>query len=1398
MRKFFNFTLVYSFLIALILCTSCKNRDFKDYIEQGFSKPSVEDVHFNISNKGSENKIYVPSAQEIEVEFTIKNRYEKELKGEILFDESASSLFNAPPHIKELTPKKMVIAFNFKAEGEPSSQNAFLGVSVPISLKIFDKKTGRFLSGQNVTANCNTPPLPVLESDITYVEGDDKYIVKLPKINGIHKDLKEVKFFLSSAYGNENVKPKTVSIDDTTQDTLYTLNIKGRQDWQLENPSGDRKIKAIVYDKAGLKSGEGLKNASRIFTSITLEPPLKEISLEDIVENGVPVPEIKELKEFFNGDDWKKAGYKVKYENPNFSYDETDGKLKQKGKLSTGEHDVVVTLEHGGNQPNAIYKIKTNLNIPPSINQNKLKITDETKYEVLIPPNGAKSLELSGENIVFSDEGGVKVGTLIVPYTGFETNLKVHLEANSNHQKIKLGEKEKEVLEAELTLEKDSESPKVLHFFVTTLASNVQQEYKITFTRGASVTVNVSCVAELLQSTCKVVMSWKYAQREVTVDNNLTVPSSSDFKVAIGAKVKFEITAGEGDRIKSCSSDDDQHSQIDVNNDKKMSFELTANENFTLSVTFRAEASFKWVDIGGDNSKGYQSVHVSYHLNNAIHNEKYGITPQPTPEKAIKKNKECKFWIKELDQKYIVTKWEVNGDEIKQDGGDFKVSNDLTSLTIDYPDKDYVVKVFTTELCKLELKVCNSGGTEITDHNYTFEVRKDSSNGALIPQSPANHCEGIMAGTKLYITAKAGTKTDYEIEKWQKRENGGSSFTDLPFDGGKDKTKFNITKDTIVRLILKKKELTLNVIFDTQDNHGYSIKANKKGSTTEITPTGYGDYSSKKYEIEAGTEVELEANTSSPNIKYSIVEWQIKKGSGFTKIAGSEGKNKIEITMEKNTEIQVVLAPEYIFTLKKKPNGKLKITNSDGSKVFGTLAANGNKSISTKEDIYFEITDLTGYDLVVSYKINDSEDDNRVKALFDETKGFWKVERQKLALNPCETFEVNIARFHRINISVRDYADNSKLYEGNEFTLKVSKTAGVGRLFPKFSNGDEDPLEIKKRMIDNANKYCTVYVPKGVTLRFDMEGLDGRGKEIGVWDGSLSLINDINTFNDEPDNPDLKKGKDSNIQYTFPPSYQNDAFTLNACIRDKTAVLTVKLLKYTEGNDENKLHSDDSCKLTIIVTQTGLIGGTLTGNSESECKKRVFVNKEVKLEAISSSDYYFAYWKHGTPKYSMSKTFTMPNGDHSIDTYWSNVFIVRMHKILKDDENNFPNTNIENEGEIGTTAVMLFNNDNGDNGMQSWKSVRNNKEESFIPVPKEGKNVSIRNVTKIKLQAIEQKPQNKSVQYYYVFGDDNRPKSTTRVDDTGQTTNTRLVLVEIGKNDVRSAILHIWLHRWWY
>jgi len=1289
-------------LIALTLFASCKNRDFKDYIEQGFSKPSVEDVHFNISNKGSENKIYVPSAQEIEVEFTIKNRYEKELEGEVSFNESASNLFNAPPHIKELTPKKMVIAFNFKAEGEPSSQNAFLGVSVPISLKIFDKKTGHFLSSQNITANCNTPPLPVLESDITYVEGrDEKYIVKLPKIDGIHKDLKEVKFFLSSAYGNENVKPKTVSIDDATQDTLHTLIIKGDEDWQLQNPSGDRKIKTIVYDKAGLKSGEGLKNASRIFTSITLEPSSIELSLEKILENGVPVPEIKELKEFFNGDDWKKAGYTIKYENSNFSYDETAGKLKQKGTLSVGEHDVVVTLEHGGNQPNAIYKIKTKLDVSPSINQSKLKITDETEYKELIPPNGAKSLELSGESIVFQDVGDVKEGTLEVPYTGFKTNLKVHLEANSNYQKIKLGAEEKEVLDAELTLEKDSGNSTDLNFFVTTLASNVQKEYKITFTRGASVTANVSCAAELLQSNCKVIMSWKYAKQEVKVKKDLTGISSGNFKVAKGEKVKFEITAGKGNRIKSCSSNqhpqNDIDSQIDVNNDKEMSFELTADENFSLSVTFRAEASFNWVGIGGENSKGYQRAHVSYHLNNATHNEKYGITtpptPPPTPEKAIEKGSECKFWIEGLDQKYIVTKWEVNGDEIKQDGGDFKVSNDLISLTIDYPDKDYVVKVFTTELCNLELKVCNSGGTEITDHNYTFEVRKDLSNEGLIPQSPANHCEGIMAGTKLYITAKEGTKVDYEIEKWEKSEDGGP-FTYLPLDGGKDKTNFNITKDTIVRLVLKKKMYNLKVKFDRPD-FDYTLKATDitaSSSVTNITLSRISDgYSC---EVVHGTKVKLKANKATQDIKYGAIKhWEIKKDSesAFSKITGSDGKDEIEVTIEKNTDIKIILIPQYIFKitrLSSAASGKLKITSGDTSSTATLLKEITDEFeheiLATGKNIYFEVLDVNknnNSEKVVDCKVNNG----RVGDYLGED-GFWNLERQKLTLSPGNKFEVVIAPVQRINLKV---TEGSALYNNNNYELIVKQSDADKTVPNHVMLPIANWISIKHSLLrktEYADGY-PIYITEGTQLDFRMDDLP-TDKEIGEWLKDAVALG--GEFNDSHNDPYLRIGRNKIEGYNACPNNPSSTPTsITAKIRDKT-----KLLSFSIEDYKNKGKIGDA-KIKLHVNYSGSDSNaeifTISGSEDIPKNCRIEETKTIKLEIEEETvhEYYFAEWEGDSSENRFNKIKTVSLGSEvsTIRALCTKNVIVMVHPPMPSDKGNsnfpgeyFPNPDNEWHG----------------------------------------------------------------------------------------------------------------------
>ena len=200
-----------SLLFAL---ASCKPKEsIKDYINRGFSKPQMaSDASYTLHNVGDGGVIYVPSDEAIEASCNIKNKYSVELKGEIEMDDSKRKFFAQEPSIKDLNCEKMVIAFTFKADAEPASVNAFLGESVPLTLKLFEKKTGRFLSTQTLIVNCNTPPQSIPHQDITYDAETDEYVILLPKNADKHQDLKKVVFTLSSEYGSETVESKIVPI----------------------------------------------------------------------------------------------------------------------------------------------------------------------------------------------------------------------------------------------------------------------------------------------------------------------------------------------------------------------------------------------------------------------------------------------------------------------------------------------------------------------------------------------------------------------------------------------------------------------------------------------------------------------------------------------------------------------------------------------------------------------------------------------------------------------------------------------------------------------------------------------------------------------------------------------------------------------------------------------------------------------------------------------------------------------------------------------------------------------------------------------------------------------------------------------------------------------------------
>ena len=420
---------------SLFVLFSCKAKvSVKDYINRGFAKPQIsKDAHFSQQKIGDGGVVYVPSEKDIEVQFSIKNKYKQELKGVVEIPEDQKRFFHKEPVIQEIGTDKLVISFNFKNEAEPNATNAFLGESVGITVQIYEKQTGRALSSSMLKANCNTAPDPIQVNNIVYKQESDEYEVLLPKNEGKHQDLKNVQFTLASEYGTETVESKIVSIKDAgEQGQLVKLKIKGSESWQLKNPSGNRKLQAVVCDIAGLKSSEVGYDKKRIFTSITLLPDVQNISSVEAEEEGVPEPQIKELQDFFSRDDWKtKAGYTITYRNTEgFIHDSEKKVFKKEVGKNIDTQDILVTLDQGnGNVASATYTINIAGSDVAGINERKLAITDETHYPNDLP----KLLFDAVTSVEYSDKSQPNItAKVIVPYTGSDTNLKLHIQAISS------------------------------------------------------------------------------------------------------------------------------------------------------------------------------------------------------------------------------------------------------------------------------------------------------------------------------------------------------------------------------------------------------------------------------------------------------------------------------------------------------------------------------------------------------------------------------------------------------------------------------------------------------------------------------------------------------------------------------------------------------------------------------------------------------------------------------------------------------------------------------------------------------------------------------------------------------------------------------------------------------
>lgn len=1310
------------YCIVLTAFSSCKNRDFKDYIEQGFSKPIVEDVSFSKSNIGDGNKLYVPSEEDIDVQFTIKNRYAKELTGSLQFDEAKKALFSKEPFIKDLTPTKMIVAFNFKEDAEPKAVNSFLGELVEVTASIFEKKTGRYLSSQKVKLGCNTPPLPIKDSDIQYDEINDKFIVTLPQEIRKHKDLKEVRFTLSDSLKNVAREAKVVSIAlASEQGQAHTLEIKGSENWQLDPPVGQRRLKAVVYDKAGLKSGEKEGKPIRLFNAITLDPPNQYVVCSEL-KTGVPVPKIRELEEFANGDGWKNdSTYTVTYSCPGLTYYESEsggkkmGYLKNESASEGASYTVTVKLEQGGipsNTRSATYSIVVVGDNTTDIKKGAITVEDITdtynnvaEQRLTFPPNSISFTTPSS---------GTEVGMLKIPYTGSETRLKVYIKAISekcmgeddNGSGTKWSPQYEKTYEITIP-EASSSAAQHIRFKITAPDEHTVKNYDIEFTRGESVKVTLEFQNEPILTGSKNIATgkvlWEAYNKEKTIEynpDNASTNNKREITVRKDADVKFTITLSKGVKVKECSSTKGAHNTTSAIPDGCEGLVLNASEDFTLTVLLRPEASIKWKNHQTSNS-GYTGRKISYTPpDGTTTNVNLGGGDQG---RAVKSGDPATFELVNFNAgTHFVEKWIVKHgdvtDEVTSDvAGKYELEASNSTLKIVKVEGEYEVEVVVKKFCKVVVEIGQYNGSNFgtfTGHKYQITA----TNNDVSPPSVLRPKETLSDHTYTFLKIKPNTTikfasfaentTIYEFVKWEyKKVSVSGGYDDLV---GETPLQI-IDEDMNVHLVLKKQEYSLTVNFKEMKTgypHLCTLTATDTGTPLNPDPGATSD--TYTYKVTKGHTIKLKINDGT-EIPYAIEKWQIETADlPDTAYTDSTTKREATITMNENKNIDILLIPQYKFKIiheEEADSGKMEIkTGENGGTFVATVMKGDNLSKVTKAikgKVWVNISMSNPNDIVVNCQKSGPV---KLDSLFNENTGLWKKGLLEVEnLRPGETFEVTIARFHRINISVRKYPSDNLLY-GGEFTLKVSKIDGIGRLLPKFSDVVGAPLEIKKSMI--ATGYCTVYVPKGVTLQFDMENLDEQ-KEIGVWKGTLVNSAGSSKFNDEPNNSDLTKGKDSSDQYTLPSSYQNNAFTLNACIRNKTKLLSFSIEDY---KDKDKIMD---AKIKLHVNYSGSDGNaeifTISGSEDIPKNCRIEETKTIKLEIEEETDheYYFAEWEGDSSENRFNKIKTVSLGSEvsTIRALCTKNVIVMVHPPMPSDKGNsnfpgeyFPNPDNEWHG----------------------------------------------------------------------------------------------------------------------
>ena len=349
-------------------------------------------------------------------------------------------------------------------------------------------------------------------------------------------------------------------------------------------------------------------------------------------------------------------------------------------------------------------------------------------------------------------------------------------------------------------------------------------------------------------------MSWKYGKKthEPTVGSGWMARE----KIVVGKDedVTFNITCGEGVKIKGVTSDYASHSVPSLSGDKT-SFVCTlkAEANFKLTARLAPVASVKWKKYL-DPAGSYTSGTITYGS---------GQTFQPTStiaETAVVKGQPVTCKIDGFNSEtHYVEKWVVNGADVTPTdsayeliGGTNKTELKILDAQGEYEVEVVVKKFRTVTVCLFEGVSGHHPYTPLTNHNCKIEVKKIDGSSAppLEPESPGENKREykylkIKPGTELAIIATLKSSSIYEMQSWTYEETGGGeTHFNAEGDGTHKKT---IYKDTTINVLLKKKMFDLNLEFSGEESgvhHNFILEVYNTDATpnSEIHPKTAGSY----------------------------------------------------------------------------------------------------------------------------------------------------------------------------------------------------------------------------------------------------------------------------------------------------------------------------------------------------------------------------------------------------------------------------------------------------------------------------------------------------------------------------------------------------------------------------